>query len=220
MKPLLLRGIRDALIVAPHPDDEAIGGYGLIRMLRWRGARVRVVVVADGTASHPGSLRWPRRRLLAERRRETRRGMRVLGVAAHDIAFLGLADGAVRNTPTAGWIGLRRAIVSIRPGGLLILPDRCDAHPDHRAVAVAAARIAAPGSRRFSYLVWPGTQPDTRRASHGLAIADAQRAKRAAILRYRTQVGHITDDPAGFAITPHDLRTFSRPIEMYRTLRR
>lgn len=219
MRSLPLRGVRDALIVAPHPDDEAIGAFGLIRTLRRHGARVRIAVIADGAASHPRSVRWPRARLVAERRRETRRAMRPLGVTARNIRFLGLPDGNVGDASVQRWIGLRRAIRSVRPAGLLILPDRADAHPDHRTVARIAAEIAAPGVRRFSYIVWPG-RPRGARPTHGLALGQSRTAKRAAILRYRTQTGDIVDDPGGFAIAPHELRGFARPIELYRELRR
>lgn len=219
MKPLRLHRARDALVVAPHPDDEAIGAYGLIRTLRRRGVRVRIVVVADGAASHLGSMRWPGARLVAERRRETRRAMRTIGVAVRDVRFLGLADGSVAASPASRWTGLRRAIASLRRGGLLILPDAADAHPDHRAVAGIAARIATPGSRRLSYRVWPGRRRGAR-AGHGLALAGMRMAKRAAILRYRTQTGRITDDPSGFAIAAHELRAFARPIELYRNVSR
>ncbi len=215
-----MRGCRDALIVAPHPDDEAIGAYGLIRTLRRRGARVRVVVVADGAASHPGSPRWPRSRLIAERRRETCRAMRRIGVTARDVAFLGLPDGAVADRAGSGWTALRRAIGSVGQGGTLVLPDDTDAHPDHRAVARVAAGIASPGLRRLSYVVWQDRGHGRARPTHGLAITATRLEKRAAILRYRTQCGHIRDDPAGFAIAPHELRAFSRPIERYRRLRR
>ena len=37
--PLDLSRVRHAVIVAPHPDDEAIGAFGLIHRLRRRGVR-------------------------------------------------------------------------------------------------------------------------------------------------------------------------------------
>ena len=47
------------LVAAPHPDDESIGGGGLIAMLRERGVAVNVVRVSDGTISLPNSIAWP-----------------------------------------------------------------------------------------------------------------------------------------------------------------
>jgi LmbE family N-acetylglucosaminyl deacetylase len=94
-----LEHVRRVLVVAPHPDDEAIGAWGLMDWLRARGAHIAVLVVSDGAASHPGSPSWPTARLVAERRRETLRALRRLGVVPPDIAFLGLADGALDRDP-------------------------------------------------------------------------------------------------------------------------
>lgn len=219
MKPLDLNIRRPALIVAPHPDDETIAAYGLITRLRRSGVRVRVVVVSDGAASHRGSKIWPERRLVAERRRETRAVLRRIGVTAADICFLGLPDGHL-GLNGAHCAVLARALRSIRRPGLVALPDWADAHPDHRAVAPLAEHIATPGTRRLSYLVWPDEGLPQRCPTHGLTLGTARAAKRGAILRYRTQTGAIADDPQGFAIARHELARFARPIELYREARR
>lgn len=215
MRCLPLAGVRRALVVAPHPDDEAIGAWGVIRALRRGGCHVRVVVAADGAASHPNSAAWPMRRLVAERRRETRRVMRAIGVHAGDIAFLGLPDGGLSVLGRRDGHAMTRA-VAISKADLILLPSAADDHPDHCAVAALAARARTPGARRFAYLVW--ARGAHRGPVHGFRVCTP--AKRAAIARYRTQMGAIRDDPGGFAIAPHELRTFSRPIEHFRVLPR
>lgn len=215
MKRLPLAGVRRALVVAPHPDDEAIGAWGVIRALRRRGCRVRIVVAADGAASHPNSPAWPSRRLVAERRRETRRVMHAVGVQAGDIAFLGLPDGGLSALHGRRARAMTRAMAASRTD-LILLPAAEDDHPDHRAVAAAAARARTPGARRFAYLVWSRGAP--RGPLHGFPVRPP--AKRAAIARYRTQMGAIRDDPGGFAIAPHELGAFSRPVEYFRALPR
>lgn len=208
---------RSALIVAPHPDDETIGAYGLIRLLRLRRCRVRVIVVSDGAGSHRESVRWPRARLVAERCRESRRAMRMLGITAADMRFLGLPDGELgeaRSHETR----LRRAIMRTSDVDLLVAPVIDDAHPDHRFVATAAARTRLAAARRLGYLVWPCANLLVG-AARGHPLRQARLAKRCAIKRYRTQCGVITDDPAGFSIAPHELRAFSGPAEMYREVR-
>lgn len=215
MKRLPIGRVRRALVVAPHPDDEAIGAWGVIRALRRRGRHVRVVVVADGAASHPDSVAWPRRRLVAARRRETRAAMRSIGVTARDIAFLGLPDGGLAALSRRAAAAVTRAVAAPR-ADLILLPCATDDHPDHRAVAAAAARARTPGGRRFAYLVW------TRGARAGpmRGFPAGGMPKRAAIVRYRTQTGAICDDPGGFAIAPHELLAFSRPVERFRALPR
>ncbi len=218
MTPLRLGGIHEALIVAPHPDDETIGAYGLIHSLKRKGARVRVIVVADGAASHAASARWPRTRLVAERRRETRLAMLLIGVPASDIRFLGLPDGDLAAQSASGSRAICRAIKALGGGGLVVLPHASDAHPDHRAVARLAAGCRSPGTRRMAYLVWPDRTRPVARSTHGVQLGAARAAKRAAIGRYRTQMGAITDDPHGFSISRRELGVFTRPIEVFSEL--
>lgn len=206
---------RTVLVVAPHADDEAIGAFGLLRALRRRGARRWVLVVTDGAASHPGSVRWPPARLVRERRRETRRAMATLGIPPGRVRFLDRPDGAL-----SGDTGLRhacaRAIRRMPSLDLIVGPIADDAHADHRAVAAALAhRRLAP--RRLGYRVWPlGRAP-----RHRLALrldARARVAKRRVVRSYRTQAGAITDSPTGMAMHPHHLRAFAGPVERFRML--
>ncbi|MDO7842880.1 PIG-L family deacetylase [Sphingomonas sp. CA1-15] len=212
-----LVGIRSALIVAPHPDDETIGAHGLIRALKRQGARIHLVVATDGAGSHPGSSRWPRRRLVAERKRETLSAMRTVGVKAEDVRFLGFPDGRLSELSVKLRRTLRREIATIRKCNLIVIPARDDDHPDHRAVAAA---IPSSGTRTLHYLVWPHRKIRSGRASHGLRLGLGTALKRGAIRRYRTQMGGITDDPNGFAISRKELTAFARPVEHFREAQR
>ena len=209
---------RRLLVVAPHPDDEAIGAYTLIQRLRRRGVSVRVVVVTDGAASHPESERGPRRRLVAERQRESRGVLRRIGVAAGAVAFLGLPDGRLHTRTAAARRGLARAIGHSRPA-LVVLPAGHDDHPDHRTVAACVAVLRRPGLRMLAYPVWPaGQRPAGARV---LSLTAQERlAKRHAVRRYRTQSGLIADDPHGFAMTPAQIAAFTRPYETFVEQRR
>lgn len=209
---MIPRRLARALIVAPHPDDETIGCFGLVRRLRRQGTRVRLLIVTDGGASHPGSARWPRRRLAAARAAETRRAARRMGLTAADCRFLGLADGALAADPAAA---RRIAAAAARWGARLVVgPCAGDDHADHRATArhLAAARL--PGARRLAYRVWP--QGTRRRDARALVLASRERlAKRATLRGYRTQCGAITDDPSGFAMTPRQIAGFTGPREWF-----
>lgn len=154
MKILSLAGVRDALIVAPHADDETIGGHGLILRLRRGGARVRVLIVTDGAASHPNSASWLRARLVRARRDEVRRAMRALGVGAGDVAFLGLPDSGSAPVAASHRRMLARTIAHARSARLLVLPASDDDHADDRMVAAIAARVPM-RARRIAYPVWP-----------------------------------------------------------------
>lgn len=203
---------RTALIVAPHPDDEAIGAFGLIRRLQAMGTAVRLIVVTDGAASHPASTRWPRDRLVRERRHETVRAMRRLGVCRGAISFLGLPDGALPDAPDACRDGLVRVL---RHGADLIVgPAGDDDHGDHRCVADALQRIRLPGARRLAYQVWPvRTHAARSRVLH--LDQRAGLAKRRTVAGYCTQTGRIDDDAGGFALDHRQLAAFTGPREYY-----
>ncbi len=210
-------GTRCALIVAPHPDDEIIGAAGLILSLKARGARVTVAVVSDGAASHPGSLRWPKARLVAARRRESLRALRRLGIPAGDVRFLGLPDGRLHEHEAQGRRMLHR-VMATDSVDLIVGPAEEDAHPDHRAVARALKR-ASRSVRHLTYQVWPARGRTASRIRRH-PVRGGVTMKRSLIRMHRTQLGMIRDDPGGFAIAPHELRAFGFPVEMFVEARR
>ncbi len=208
---LSLERVRVALIVAPHSDDEAIGAYGLIRALNVKGAVCHVLVVTDGAASHVASKRWPRERLVAERRRETLRTMRGIGIARGRVRFLGLPDGAMSRVSPSMLAVIDQAVRRTARLDLLVGPALDDDHEDHRVVARALRRTRLPGVRRLSYRVWPVPG----KGVWTLPLGPVRGAKRMALRSYRTQCGRITDDPAGFAINIQQMAAFTRPFEIF-----
>ncbi len=208
---------RRVLVVAPHPDDEVIAAWGLMRGALAAGARVEVVVATDGGASHPESRTWPRARLVAERRRETRRALRSLGVGPTSIRFLDLPDGELSDDPQRVAADLARAMRRRPAPDLIVSPMADDAHGDHRAVAQALAALPRRGERRLGYRVWPA---GAARSLRGLVVplGAARCAKRRTVRSYRTQTGHITDAVAGFAMTHRHLRAFAAPVERFAVL--
>jgi LmbE family N-acetylglucosaminyl deacetylase len=75
----------DAMIVAPHPDDEVLIAAGVIERTRAAGGRVAVVVVTNGdyTCERDGNVREG----------ETVDALALLGVSERDVHFLGYPDG-------------------------------------------------------------------------------------------------------------------------------
>ncbi len=206
---------RLVLVVAPHPDDEVIAAWALMRSLIKGGARVVVIVVSDGAASHPGSRSWPPPRLARERRRETLRAMARLRIPPSRIRFLALPDGQLEAQQNLVAITIGRAVRRCPPPDLIVGPVSDDAHGDHRAVAQALACLPRRGERRLGYRVWPeGSNRSTRGVKVMLSGADLS-AKRRAVRSYRTQAGKITDAEAGFTMTARHLRAFVQPVERF-----
>ncbi len=214
MRPALRRAGR-VLVVAPHPDDETIGCAGAILALRRTGARVEVLVVTDGAASHRLSVSHPPARLARVRSRETRAACAVLGVRAGQITMLGAPDGGLDTLGRSARVRFARALAKRARYDLVLMPDPDDAHPDHRHVARAVAR-AFRHARCLAYGVWPGDQCPPRTVALPLG-ADRMR-KRRALSRHRTQLGAIRDDPTGFTLDPATLRRMTGPVERFRRL--
>lgn len=76
-----------ALILAPHPDDESLGCGGFIAEAVARGRPPVVVIVSDGSGSHPASREWPEERLTQQREKEAREAARILGLPRSAFIF-------------------------------------------------------------------------------------------------------------------------------------
>jgi LmbE family N-acetylglucosaminyl deacetylase len=208
---LRLGSPRSALIVAPHADDEVIGAYGLMRQLRTRGARVRVLIVTDGAASHRHSAAWPPERLVTQRIRESRWALRRLGICASDIHTLDLPDAGLETPAAEAGNRIRRFVARCADLDLLVGPLSQDDHADHRVVADALAKLHT-RARRLGYPVWP--QPRAHE-SRSLVVPGGALAKAFALRTYRSQTGMITDDPQGFALSRQQARMFCAPLERF-----
>lgn len=215
MRILNLTSVRHAVVVAPHSDDETIGVFHLIRKLRAQGSRVDVVVVTDGSASHRNSATFPKTRLIAERQAETLNAMRFAGVTKGHVEFLGLPDGGLDTYPQPARCKAIEMLAR-RPAPDLVVEPTCDDdHPDHRNVAQMCARAWPPRIRRLRYMVWPANASGTN-SRPLLSVTGNIGAKRLALGRYRTQLGLISDDPHGFALSDAMIHRMCRAQEHFK----
>ncbi len=158
----ILGGRHPPLVLAPHPDDESLGCGGLIAEACAQGMAPYVLVLTDGTGSHPGSRAYPAPRLAALRMAEARAAVAALGLAPARIGFLGLQDTAAPRAGEAFEAAVAAVVAALRDQGcgVLLGPWRHDPHGDHEAAheiaAVAARRAGVP---LLSYPVWGWTLP-------------------------------------------------------------
>ena len=119
-----------ALAVGAHPDDIELGAGGTLAKWAAAGCEVRFLVLTDGSKGT-----WDRDRdqasLVADRQAEQREAARRLG--AHEVGFLGMPDGELRNGVHEQW-EVCRWIRSVRPDVVLGHDPwrRYRLHPDHR----------------------------------------------------------------------------------------
>ena len=136
-----------AVVVAAHPDDEVLGAGGTIAALAARGARLRLVTLTDGEASHPHL----REESIAPRRTaETLAALRALGAGDTEVIRLGLPDSGLAAHEHDVTARLQELAWGF---DLLLAPWDQDAHPDHE-VAGRAARAARSGEGTLWYPVW------------------------------------------------------------------
>lgn len=217
-----------SLILAPHSDDESLGCAGLIATAVQHDRPPVVVIVSDGSASHPASHAWPPERLALCRQKESRNAAAVLGLAVDRLLFLGLRDSAV---PSAGIVFenvVQKLRLLVRQYNFqnIFVPWRHDPHCDHVAVWSMGQRLKAlqPELRILSYPVWGLTLPPEKNIEEALPtgwrldIKCFLSRKRNAILEYRSQMGLVVeDDPNGFVLPEYLLEKMLQPYEIFMT---
>ena len=169
------------LVIAPHPDDEAIGPGGTVAVHADRGDRVGVLFLTSGE----GGLAVPRETAWAIREAEARAAVADLG--ADVIGFLRLPDGAVGDDMAASAAAVATALAAF-DAGTVYLPHPDEDHPDHVAclpvLGAAYAILARPEPWLLGYEVWtPLARFD--RVEDVSAVYDR---KRRAIARHASQV--------------------------------
>jgi LmbE family N-acetylglucosaminyl deacetylase len=218
-------GDRPTLVLAPHPDDESLGCGGLMAEHHARGHDVHVMVLTDGTGSHPRSREYPPARLAALRMAEARAAIATLGLPEDRIAFLGLLDG---HAPLRG-NHLKQAATRVAAHAMsrgvrtICTTSPYDPHPDHRAAYRLGQLVAREvGARLLSYPVWTWTLPPTAwlpvMAMRGVRLDITRHlpAKQRAIACHRSQTSDlIHDDPTGFRMSPEFLAIFDWPFEVF-----
>src|SRR4249919_1574457 len=192
------------MLIAPHPDDEALACGVILQQAVRAGAAIRVVYVTDGD-NNP----WPQRalerrwRLNASdrerwgklRRSEALAALRVLGIHPSDVQFLAMPDQGMtalllRDCHSA-LTRLIQVIDDWSPTDILA-PSLSDIHPDHSAVAVMMrlifADVLAGGVSRWNYLVHGRSRAFFDNAVE-LSSSESEIAKkREAIRSHQTQI--------------------------------
>src|SRR5438552_1289984 len=144
------------MLIAPHPDDEALACSIILQQAVRAGATIRVVYATDGD-DNP----WPQRVLerkwrlnAADRKRwgklrraEALAALRALGVRASDARFLALPDQGLTNLlkcDCRSTLERFAAIIRDWPPTHLLVPSIADTHPDHSALAVMLRLVVKP----------------------------------------------------------------------------
>jgi LmbE family N-acetylglucosaminyl deacetylase len=226
-----LVGLGPVVVVAPHPDDEALGCGGLLALLRQAGQPVAAVLVSDGTMSHPAAALFAAPARRAVREAEFRHTLTILGIDTEPL-LLGLPDSRVpANSQEPHFeeaVTRLQNFLESHQAATVFVPWRRDPHPDHRAtsqlVQTALATLPHP-LHRLEYVAWaweraaPDDLPTAADNVRGfrLDVGAVAARKQRAIVAHRSQVapGVFTDDPAGFLLSAEMLAHFAGPYEVF-----
>jgi LmbE family N-acetylglucosaminyl deacetylase len=132
----LLAGLRHALMVAPHQDDEFFGCPDLLLSLGEAGAKVTLAMMTDGSRQASGC---------SISRLDMSSNVAKLNGWGFNV--MGLGDG-FGDDPDVDIIELLTEFLSPYFQGdervdLIILPAWCDYHPDHRAITVGILNVVS-----------------------------------------------------------------------------
>ena len=180
----------NVLVVAPHPDDEAIGCGGAVCLHTDRGDRVVAVFLTSGEL---GLKHLPMEEARRVRETEAEAAAMVLGLSG--VSFLRCPDWSVGENVAAAAAGLRPVLEREGPQ-VVYLPHPGDGHPDHRA-ALSVVRAALPGGSSRgpelrAYEVWTPLAEYDRVKDVGAVMARKLRAVRC----HASQLGYYRYDRA------------------------
>ena len=164
------------LIVAPHPDDEALGAGGLLALY---GEQCDVLVLTDGAKGHKGV---PEDIEKEVRARQFLAEMELVKPRRH--IMLGLPDAALWDHKTC----LNDFDMS---GYTKVFAAECDAHPDHAAACAFVVErlwgMARRGEKVPELYLYEVHKP-LGNVSHALDITDVMERKRAFIRCHEDQL--------------------------------
>lgn len=221
------------LVIAPHPDDDAIGCGGTLARLAARGSRIDVTYVTDGSRSHR-SKRFPPTVLRDIREGEARAALDCLGIATEP-QFLRAPDGGLGDLDACARAELSRVLrrrIGTSRADIVFAPWPGDPHPDHVATAALVGTALAGSARRpelFWYTVWLPVRGDGSERRGLAEVTDVSIAlnaseierKREAIMAHRSQTTDLVDDDRdGFRIDSKMLALWLAPTERFYRLGR
>ncbi|MEO8072394.1 MAG: PIG-L deacetylase family protein [Acidobacteriota bacterium] len=210
------------LIVAPHPDDESLGCGGAIALLRSFNVEVEVLVLSDGTLSHPNSVKFPAEKLRDLRENEMLDALKILGVNKENTTFFRYKDRSVPDKNSVQAVAQCAEYLAWTKPQTILVPWRRDPHPDHRA-AYSLLKAANKAAKMIEYPIWLWEIAESEDApkfveidAFRLDITSVISQKQLAINAHQSQTTDlIDDDPHGFRLTPDILANFAENWEVY-----
>ncbi len=195
---------KEAIVFAPHPDDEALGCGGLLSAYKAAGIPASAVLVTSGDYGEHGKAGTD------VRENETRQAATILGL--NNVVFWKEKDRSVAVDERT-IMAARDAIVQSN-ADLILTPSINEIHPDHRATAwivIEAARRLVNEGRELRVAQYEIGAPLTR-VDVLVDITAHEKNKRDAIAVYHSQLSISAFDEFIFAL--NRFRTYTLPAHI------
>jgi len=169
----------DALVIAPHPDDESLGCGGSIIKHVDSSSRVKVIFLTNGDSGDFNG-RY-QEEYVNLRRASAIRALEILGVRDHE--FWGYKDRGIAEVAEEVTDRLRHTIKAFSPD-LIYVPSPFEVHPDHKIASMIGWRISREvGVDVIFYEVITALYPNVL-----IDITSEMERKRKAIRCYHTEL--------------------------------
>lgn len=173
---------KSILVVCPHPDDEAIGCGGTLKLLTKQNTVVDVLFVTDGeSATGMGASPAEKKIMATQREEEAKKSQAILGIRT--VFRLGAKDGQLHQENELK--NQLREFFSKNTYDVLFCPWEFDGHSDHGATfrALKNALLASPQNPKlWFYETWSPLL-----ANHCVGIDTTFPEKARAIEAYKSQ---------------------------------
>lgn len=173
-------------VIAPHPDDEAIGCAGVMLLHRHRNDEVCVVYVTDGRRSR--ALGLGPDEMTQRRKQEALASLASLGIKCFE--WLGLSEGEWQVEQLSARLA---SLADVIAPDVIYAPSRVDFHPEHQLVAYVLARFLSETTLQPLMRVYQVHVPLTSSLTSLLAdVSNVREQAGAARRAYVTQVESVS----------------------------
>ena len=174
-----ISGTDRILVVAPHPDDEAIGCGGLLAKY---GPQCDILVLSDGRKGYRSCDPVDEDELVKIRETELRSAAAI--AAVRNVHFLRIPDGTV---------SLHKDIITtydITTYDFIFVPNHKERHADHCIVAdffIEMKKKQHATANLYAYEVWSPIAAPT----DSIDISDVIKAKQRMVMQYKSQTKYV-----------------------------
>lgn len=169
---------KEVLVLAPHPDDEALGCAGTLMLLNQKGVSSTIVFFTNGESLYEN----PSPVIGEKRREEGLRASEMLG--CNEPLFLVLPDGAVGAHKEEIYNKLAD-IITLKKPDMIFSPSLIDYHQDH--IATSSISLSLLKNIKSFTLVFYEVYSAVR-FSHLIDISEVIEQKKQIILTYKTSL--------------------------------